>query len=35
MPADTPRVLVTGVGGPSGISILRAMDGEPVTMLGG
>ena len=30
----TPRVLVTGVGGPSGISILRAMEGEPVTMLG-
>jgi carbamoyl-phosphate synthase large subunit len=30
-----PRVLVTGVGGPSGISILRAMAGEPVTMLGG
>ena len=29
----TPRVLVTGVGGPSGISILRAMEGEPVTML--
>ena len=24
MPADSPRVLVTGVGGPSGISILRA-----------
>ena len=35
MPADSPRVLVTGVGGPSGISILRAMDGEPVTMLAG
>ena len=25
--AESPRVLVTGVGGPSGISILRAMDG--------
>ena len=35
MPADSPRVLVTGAGGPSGISILRAMDGEPVTMLAG
>ncbi len=30
---DLPRVLVTGAGGPSGISILRAMEGEPVTML--
>ena len=30
-----PRVLVTGVGGPSGISILRAMAGAPVAMLGG
>ncbi len=30
---DLPRVLVTGTGGPSGISILRAMEGEPVTML--
>jgi carbamoyl-phosphate synthase large subunit len=28
-----PRVLVTGAGGPSGISILRAMEGEPVEML--
>ena len=27
------RVLVTGAGGPSGISILRAMEGEPVDML--
>ena len=27
------RVLVTGAGGPSGISILRAMEGEPVEML--
>ena len=35
MPSDSPRVLVTGAGGPSGISILRAMDGEPVTMLAG
>ena len=35
MPAETPRVLVTGAGGPSGISILRAMEGEPVTMLAG
>jgi carbamoyl-phosphate synthase large subunit len=30
-----PRVLVTGVGGPSGVSILRAMAGRPVAMLGG
>ncbi|MEA2179891.1 MAG: carbamoyl-phosphate synthase large subunit [Solirubrobacteraceae bacterium] len=30
-----PRILVTGVGGPSGISILRAMADEPVAMLGG
>jgi len=30
---DQPRVLVTGAGGPSGISIVRAMEGEPVTML--
>ena len=29
MPADFPRVLVTGAGGPSGISILRAMEGSP------
>lgn len=35
MPAEAPRVLVTGVGGPSGISILRAMASEPVTMLAG
>jgi carbamoyl-phosphate synthase large subunit len=35
MSADSPRVLVTGCGGPSGISILRAMVGEPVTMLAG
>ncbi len=35
MPADDPRVLVTGAGGPSGISILRALEGEPVTMLAG
>jgi carbamoyl-phosphate synthase large subunit len=30
---DLPRVLVTGTGGPSGISILRAMEGEPIAML--
>jgi carbamoyl-phosphate synthase large subunit len=30
---DRPRVLVTGAGGPSGISIVRAMEGEQVTML--
>ena len=33
--SSEPRVLVTGVGGPSGVSILRAMAGQPVTMLGG
>ena len=33
MSTDVPRVLVTGAGGPSGVSILRAMEGEPVTML--
>ena len=33
MSTDAPRVLVTGAGGPSGISILRAMEGEPVEML--
>ena len=31
--SEPPRVLVTGVGGPSGISILRDMVDEPVTML--
>ena len=30
-----PRVLVTGAGGPSGISILRAMAGARVTLLAG
>jgi carbamoyl-phosphate synthase large subunit len=30
---DLPRILVTGAGGPSGISILRAMEREPVAML--
>ncbi|MDA0162529.1 ATP-grasp domain-containing protein [Solirubrobacter ginsenosidimutans] len=35
MPADPPRVLVTGVGGPSGISILRALEDAPLTLLGG
>lgn len=33
--SSDPRVLVTGVGGPSGVSILRAMADEPVVMLGG
>jgi carbamoyl-phosphate synthase large subunit len=33
MPADTPRVLITGTGGPSGISILRALADEPVELL--
>jgi carbamoyl-phosphate synthase large subunit len=31
--SEQPRVLVTGAGGPSGITILRAMAHEPVTML--
>ena len=35
MPADVPRVLVTGAGGPSGVSILRALEGTPVTLLAG
>ena len=35
MPDSGPSVLVTGAGGPSGISILRAMSGEPVRMLAG
>ena len=35
MPPELPRVLVTGAGGPSGISILHAMAGEPVEMLAG
>ena len=30
MPAESPRVLVTGAGGPSGISILRALEDEPL-----
>jgi carbamoyl-phosphate synthase large subunit len=33
--SSEPRVLITGVGGPSGVSILRAMAGRPVVMLGG
>ena len=35
MPADPPRVLVTGAGGPSGISILRALEDTPLTLLAG
>jgi carbamoyl-phosphate synthase large subunit len=31
--SEQPRVLVTGAGGPSGITILRDMADEPVTML--
>lgn len=31
--SEQPRVLVTGAGGPSGISILRDMVDEPMTML--
>jgi len=33
MSAEHPRVLVTGAGGPSAVSILLAMAGAPVTML--
>jgi carbamoyl-phosphate synthase large subunit len=33
MSSDPPRVLVTGTGGPSGVSILLAMEAPPVTML--
>ena len=33
--SSEPRILVTGVGGPSGVSILRAMADAPVAMLGG
>jgi carbamoyl-phosphate synthase large subunit len=35
MRGDAPRVLVTGAGGPSGISILRALEDEPLTLLAG
>ena len=39
MPSDTPthppRVLVTGVGGPSGVCLLRALAEHPVTLLAG
>jgi carbamoyl-phosphate synthase large subunit len=31
--SDTPRVLVTGVGGPSGQSIMKSLAGEPVNVL--
>jgi carbamoyl-phosphate synthase large subunit len=33
MSPEAPRVLVTGAGGPSAVSILLAMEGAPVTML--
>ena len=35
MPVDAARVLVTGAGGPSGISILRALEDTPLTLLAG
>ena len=35
MPAEDPRVLITGAGGPSGISILRALAGTPLELLAG
>jgi carbamoyl-phosphate synthase large subunit len=34
-PTSGPRVLVTGVGGPSGVCILRALADRPVTLLAG
>ena len=27
---DLPRILITGTGGPSGISFMRALSGEPL-----
>ncbi len=33
MSSELPRVLVTGAGGPSGVSILQALEPAPVTML--
>ena len=35
MPAESPRVLVTGAGGPSGISILRALEDTPLELRAG
>ena len=35
MSTETPRVLVTGAGGPSGVAILRALEASPVTLLAG
>ncbi len=35
MAERAPRILVTGAGGPSAVTIMRAMDGEPVDMLAG
>ena len=34
-PVLTPRVLITGVGGPSGVCLLRALAERPVTLLAG
>ncbi len=34
-PVSTPRVLVTGVGGPSGVCLLKALAERPVTLLAG
>ncbi|MGA2165805.1 MAG: ATP-grasp domain-containing protein [Solirubrobacteraceae bacterium] len=33
--SSAPRVLVTGVGGPSGVCLLKALDERPVTLLAG
>ena len=35
MPAESPRVLVTGAGGPSGISFLRALEDTPLELRAG
>jgi carbamoyl-phosphate synthase large subunit len=34
-PPLTPRILITGVGGPSGVCLLRALAGRPVELLAG
>jgi carbamoyl-phosphate synthase large subunit len=34
-PPTLPRVLITGVGGPSGVCLLRALAEQPVTLLAG
>jgi carbamoyl-phosphate synthase large subunit len=34
-PTPTPRVLITGAGGPSGVCLLKALTARPVTLLAG